>query len=110
MSKYHVLFIAAVTIAAFGQVSLKKGAMKDRSFWKQYFNPHVGLGYLLMLCSMGMVSIAYRGMPFKEGPVLESLTFIWVPLLSYFFLGERITQTRAFGFLTIIFGVVIFSL
>ena len=111
MSSYHLLFLFAVAVAGFGQVALKRAAMEKqgRSLLRQYANGYVLLGYFLMLCSMGMVSVAYRGVPFKEGPMLESLTFIWVPLLSSFFLGERITKTKALGFLIIIFGVVIFS-
>lgn len=111
MSKYHLLFLFAVVVAGFGQVALKRAAMEQgRSLLLQYANGYVLLGYFLMLCSMGMISVAYRGVPFKEGPMLESLTFIWVPLLSSFFLRERITKNKTLGFLIIIFGVVIFSL
>jgi drug/metabolite transporter (DMT)-like permease len=111
VSKYHLLFLFAVAVAGFGQVALKRAAMEQgRSLLRQYANGYVVLGYFLMFCSMGMISVAYRGVPFKEGPVLESLTFVWVPLLSSFFLGERITKTKALGFLIIIFGVVVFSL
>lgn len=109
MSKYHVLFIAAVTVAAFGQVSLKKGAMGDRSFWKQYFNPYVGLGYLLLILSMGMALIAYREVPLKEGPILDSLGFVFVPVLSRVFFKERISSSRFLGFLLILVGIAVFT-
>lgn len=108
MSKYHVLFIAAVTIAAFGQVALKKGAIKASSFFKQYSNIWVLSGYLLLLLSLGMNSLAYRGVPLKIGPVLESLGFLIVPLLSRFFFKERITVSRICGFILIIIGVMVF--
>ena len=110
MSKYHFLFLFAVAIAGFGQIALKKVALeRNRSLLQQYVNIHVALGYFLMLCSMVMVSVAYRGMLFKEGPMLESLTFIWVPLLSSYFLGERITHSKLLGFCIIILGVLIFN-
>jgi len=109
VSKYHVLFISAVIIAAFGQVALKMGAMRDRSFWKQYFNPYVGLGYFLMLCSMGLVSVAYHGVPLKTGQILDSLGFIFVPMLSRVFFEERISSSRFWGFLLILVGIAVFA-
>lgn len=69
---------------------------------------YVLLGYFLMLCSMGMVSVAYRGVPLKIAPALDSLGFVLVPMLSWLFFGERITRTKGLGFLLIVFGILIF--
>jgi len=109
VNKYYMIFLAAVVVAAFGQVALKKGTAGESPFWRQYANPYVGAGYLMMFCSMGMVSFAYRGVPLKAGPVLESLGFIIVPLLSRAFFDEQITKSRFWGFVLIVIGVVIFS-
>lgn len=110
MSKYHLLFLFAVAVAGFGQVALKRAAMEEqgRSLLRQYANGYVLLGYFLMLCSMGMVSVAYRGVPLKIAPALDSLGFVLVPMLSWLFFGERITRTKGLGFLLIVFGILIF--
>lgn len=109
MSRYHFLFLFAVVLAGFGQIALKKGALeRNRSLLRQYVNMHVVLGYFLMLCSMGMVSVAYRGIPLKAGPVLDSLGFIIVPVLSYIFFNEKLTRVKGLGFLIIACGVLIF--
>ena len=111
MSKYHLLFLFAVAVAGFGQVALKRAAMQqDQSLLRQYANGYVLLGYFLMLCSMGMASIAYRGMPLKAGPAIDSLGFIFVPLMGRVFFCEEITRTKGLGFLLIMIGVMIFVL
>lgn len=110
MSSYHLLFLFAVAVAGFGQVALKRAAMEEqgRSLLRQYANGYVLLGYFLMLCSMGMASIAYRGMPLKAGPALDSLGFMFVPIMGRVFFGERITRTKGLGFLLIVSGILIF--
>ncbi len=109
MSSYHLLFLFAVAVAGFGQVALKRAAMEQgRSLLRQYANGYVLLGYFLMLCSMGMISIAYRGVPLKIAPALDSLGFVLVPMLSWLFFGERITRTKGLGFLLIVSGILIF--
>ena len=111
MSKYHLLFLFAVAVAGFGQVALKKAAMeRGRSLLRQYANVYVLLGYGLMLFSMGMTSVAYRGVPLKAAPALNSLGFVLVPLLSWFFFDEKITRTKGLGFLLIVSGILIFVL
>ena len=109
MSKFHLLFLFAVAVAGFGQVALKRAAMEQgSSLLRQYANGYVLLGYFLMLCSMGINSVAYRGVQLKSTPALESLGFVFVPVLSRFFFGERITRTKGLGFLLIVFGILIF--
>ncbi len=109
MNKYYLLFLTAVTIAAFGQVALKKGALeKKSSFLRQYFNWYVFLGYVALFLSMAFVSYSYREVALKEGPILESLTFILVPLLSNIFFQERLSTRRIMGFCVIIVGVMVF--
>ena len=111
VSRYHFLFLFAVAVAGVGQVVLKKAALeKSRSLLRQYANWHVILGYFLFLVSMGMASFAYRGIPLKAGPALDSLGFVLVPLLSWIFFGEKLTRAKGLGFLLIVCGVLIFGL
>lgn len=109
MSSYHFLFLFAVAVAGFGQIALKRATMERcRSLMRQYANGYVALGYFLMLCSMGMVSVAYRGVPLKTAPALDSLGFVLVPALSRLFFDEKITRAKGAGFLLIVCGVLIF--
>ena len=90
-------------------MSLKKAAMEQgRLLLRQYANGYVLLGYMLMLCLMGMVSVAYRGVPLKVAPALDSLGFVLVPALSWVLFDEKITRTKGLGFLLIVSGILIF--
>ena len=55
------------------------------------------------------VIIAYRGINLKTGPILESTGYIFVFMLSWFFLDEKPTLNKAFGVMLIITGIIISS-
>ncbi len=108
---YFFLLLFSVTMAAFSQVLLKKGAQKQYGgFLREYLNPYVITGYLMLFGSMVMTMIAYRGVSFITVPIMEALGYILVPLLSVFFFGEKITAKRALGMACILAGVFIANL
>ncbi len=109
MNKYYSIFFLAVVFAAFGQVLLKKGAILGiTSFWKQFLSYYVLFGYCLLFLSLMMVSFSYREVPLKMGPVFDSFGFIFVPLFSWLFFGEKFSTIKIFGFALIILGVIVF--
>jgi multidrug transporter EmrE-like cation transporter len=44
------------------------------------------------------------------GPVLEATGYIWVAILSFFILKEKITTKKLIGLVGIIAGIVVYSL
>ncbi len=62
-----------------------------------------------MVCML-LTIIAYRGMPFKYGAVLESLSYLYIMILSRLFLHEKLTKKKLAGNIIIVAGVIIFSL
>ena len=109
MNKFHILFLFAVAVASLGQISLKKATFDDEhSLLRQYANPHVVLGYSLMLLSMGMASIAYREVSLRIAQALDSLGFALIPILSHFFFKEKLSALKIVGFFLIASGVLIF--
>ena len=109
VNKFHFLFLLAVTVACFGQIALKKSALGEKnSLLRQYANPHVVLGYSLMLLSMGMASIAYREVSLRIAQALDSLGFALIPILSHFFFKEKLSALKIVGFFLIASGVLIF--
>ena len=109
VNKFHILFLFAVAVASLGQISLKKATFDDEySLLRQYANPHVVLGYSLMLLSMGMASIAYREVSLRIAQALDSLGFALIPILSHFFFKEKLSTLKIIGFFLIASGVLIF--
>lgn len=101
----------SVILSSVSQILLKKSAAKSHgSFLREYINPLVITGYGLMVAATLTTIAAYQGMDYKNGPVIESLGYILVMILSYFFLNERITVRKAVGYCMILLGVVVFYL
>ena len=99
----------SVIIASISQILLKKSAQKEySSFLKEYLNPLVMIGYGLMVLSTLMAIAAYQGMEFKNGPIIESLGYILVMVLSFFILKETVGKKKIIGYGLILIGVIIF--
>lgn len=111
MNISYLILIISVTIAAISQILLKAGANKHYdSFIRQYLNIFVITGYGLTFASMFLTMFAYRGLEYKVGPVIESIGFIIVLILSRIFFKEKITVKKFAGICLILTGIYIYYL
>lgn len=109
MNKYVIILIVSVAIASFAQILLKKSAEKNYSSpLREYLNPYVICGYGLMFLSMFMTITSYSGLDYTNVPVIESLGYVMVMILSYFFFKEKITKRKVMGMLLILMGIFIY--
>ncbi len=111
MNKYYALFISGVFISSLAQIILKKSAV--RTYPKpsgRYLNPGVLSAYFILFCVTLLTAFAYRGIPLKAGPVLQSSGYIFIALLSRFFLGEKLSSVQWKGIFIIIVGIFVFHL
>ena len=110
-TSYYILYLISVTIAAFSQLLLKKSANRPHeSLLKEYLNLYVIGGYGLLVVSMLLTIGAYRGLAYKNGPIIESLGYVLVMLLSGIFLKEKITARKIAGTALILVGILVFYL
>ena len=108
---YYGFLLAGVLAASFSQVLLKKGAMRVwPSLIREYLNPWVMGGYFLLLCSTALNICGLRGLSFLNGPVMESLGYVFVLFLSRLFFKERITTRKLAGVGCILAGMLIYYL
>lgn len=111
MIKYYLIAIFSGMLSSFSQILLKKSAQKEKeSVIKEYLNLYVISGYAITALCMVLTIIAFKGMPFKYGAVLESLTYLYIMVLSKMLLGEKLTKKKVIGNIIIVIGVIIFSL
>lgn len=109
VNKYIILMFLAVIISSFSQILLKKSAKKEyNSFLQEYLNPLVIIGYGMMFISTFTVLLAYRGIDYKNGPIIESLGYILVMVLSFVFFKEKISKKKLIGYVLILLGVIVF--
>lgn len=108
---YAALFLFAVFISALSQVMLKKSAMKQyKSPLYEYFNPLVILAYGLLFGTMLLSIIAYRGIPFSLGPILESSSYLYITFFSVTLFHEKLNNKKIIGLIFILTGICIYSL
>lgn len=104
-----LLLIFSVLIASISQILLKKSSEKEySSFIKEYLNPYVIIGYGMMVLSTILTIFAFKGLDYKNGPIIESIGYIFVMLLSWKFLKEKITKKKIIGNALILLGILIF--
>ena len=111
MVKYALIAVFSGILSAVSQILLKKSSCIQRdSRIKEYLNPYVIGGYGITFACMLLMVIAYRGLPFKYGAIIESLVYLYIMILSRIFLKEKITPRRLVGNLIIVCGVAVFSI
>ena len=108
--KYILVFILSVCVATISQILLKKSATIERqSKIAEYLNKYVILGYGLLFLSTLLTLYAYKEVKLSTGLVLETLSYILIPILSYFILKEKIQKSQIEGIILIIIGILIYS-
>ncbi len=108
---FSIIFLVGVFISSISQIMLKKSAQKEYpNKISEYLNPRVIFAYIIFfgatLCSIW----AYTVIPLSLGPILESAGYIFVAVLSWLFLKEKITFRKMIGLSIIIIGIIIYSL
>ena len=63
-----------------------------------------------MVLGMLLNVVAFTRVDYKNGPVIDSLGFLFVMILSSIFFKEKITRKKLLGNLIILVGIVIFYL
>ncbi|MDE6606331.1 MAG: EamA family transporter [Lachnospiraceae bacterium] len=106
---YFWCYVCSVTLAAVSQIFLKKSALKEHNgFLREYLNPYVIGGYVLTGISMLLTIFAFRGMEYKNGPIIEALGFVLVMLFGLFVFKEKLTKKKMIGTALILAGIFIY--
>ena len=107
---YYIIVILSVFAAACAQMLLKQGARKEyASWWRQYINPWVIGGYGIMACSLVLnIWCMSKGVQVKEVSVIESMSYLFVPVLAFMLFREKLTARKVCAIAIIITGVILF--
>ena len=107
---FYLVVILSVFAASVAQMLLKKGAtIQWSSHIREYLNPWVLGGYALMGLSLLVNIFAMsHGIQVKEVSSIESLSYLFVPLLSLACFKEKITLRKALSIAIILIGIFIF--
>lgn len=109
---FYILVIAGIFLSACSQLLLKKSADKEhRNFLCSMFNWRVITAYAIFFGSLFInITAMSKGVKLKDMPILESLGYVFVPLLSYMVLNEKITKRTLVSIALILIGIFVFYL
>lgn len=103
--------VLSVMVASVSQIILKISAnKKHKSLKNEYLNPYVICGYSFSLLSSLITILAYKGISYSSGPIIESLGYLFIMILSFVILKEKISWNVIIGNFIIIAGIIIFYL
>ena len=108
--KYRILVLLSVLMAACAQMLLKQGAKRQYpSLVRQYLNGWVIGGYGILALSLLLnVFCMGRGVQVKEVSIIESFSFLFVPVLAWLVFKEPIGWKKIGAILVIVAGVFCF--
>ena len=108
---YILIFLGSVLISSISQVLLKSSAnKKHENPLMEYLNPKVIFAYGMFFLATLITIIAYKNVPLSMGGILEASGYIFVAVLSYIFLHEKISKRKCIGLGIILLGILIFNL
>ncbi len=111
LGKYIAIWMLSVFISSVAQVMLKVAANKtyDKKI-KEYVNPLVITAYGIFFLSTILTMYALKFVPLTMSPIIESTSYIFVPVLGVFMLRERISKRRLLGMGIMVIGIFVFTL
>ena len=111
LAVYSLIMVASSLIASISQILLKKSASKQYpNRLSEYLNPLVIIAYTLFVGTTLISMYALKVVPLSMAPILEASGYIFVAVLSFIFLKEKMTKRQLLAMALIIIGIVVYSL
>ena len=111
LGRYIAVWIVSVFISSIAQVMLKMEANREHaSKLKEYMNSMVVSAYFIFFLSTFLTMYALKYVPLTYSPIIEPMSYIFVPVIGVLLLKEKISRRRLIGMGIMIAGIVIFSM
>lgn len=108
MTSYILVFISASLISAFSQILLKMAAKQKYKSWiYEYLNFKVITAYAIFFIATIITVYCYKVVPLSLGAMLEASGYVFVTVLGYLMLKEKVSKKKLLGMALVILGVVI---
>lgn len=102
----YPLMVVATLLGAFGSLYLKMGSKHlERGIKNLIFNKTLIIGIALFTASALLVIIALKFGDLSKVFPMTALTYVWVAILSWRFLKEKMTREKLAAFALIVLGI-----
>lgn len=111
MNKYILYAALTVLISSFSQICLKSSANEKKTGIFVFLNLKVILAYFLFF-GVTLINSAFifKNIQLSSISLIETLGFVYVPILSFLILKEKISKRQVLGIILIIIGAIIFAI
>lgn len=93
------------------KLKLKKSSTENKEKSRLgIFDLKVIIAYIILVITMIMNIVSYKYVPYKIGPIINTLTYIFVIFFGKIFFNELITKNKLIGSAIIIIGIIIYNL
>jgi drug/metabolite transporter (DMT)-like permease len=107
---YYLLTLGIAVFTGVAHLLLKKGTVVSaEKHMKMYLHPLSIAAYVIFAIVAFLSIYAMKGLDLKVFFALNSLTYIFIPVLSFIFLKESVTRNKLIGIVLISIGVIIFN-
>jgi uncharacterized membrane protein len=106
---HYIAVAVIILLMGFGQVFLKLGTVRKKSWLRSFFNPYSYLGYGLYMLAPIFSIYALRAFYLKHLNAWTGLGYILVVALSRLILKENVNRMMIIGCCLIALGVFVFS-
>lgn len=108
---YMLLLLGGTFFTAFSQLLLKQSANETYKHpIYEYLNWRVITAYIIFVGVLVLNTYAFTKVDMKYGSVIDTFSYVFVMLLSYFILKEKFSRGKIVGNLIIISGIFIYTL
>lgn len=108
---YSLVWVVGAFISSIAQIMLKKSAKKEYpSKIREYLNPLVIMAYMLFFGGTLLGILSLKVVPLSMSPILDASGYIFVAVMSYIFLKEKLTKKQFLGMMLIVLGIVVYSI
>jgi len=108
LTLFLLIAVVSIIISSVSQLLLKLSANKTYDTrLAEYANPLVMGGYLLIFVTTVIMVVAYRVIPLSIGPILEALGYVFIAILGFAVLKEKISRKKLLGMALIVVGVIV---
>lgn len=103
----YLLMVVATLLGAFGSLYLKMGSKQLNKGIKNFiFNKTLIIGLVLFTVSALLVIIALKFGELSKIFPMTALTYMWVAIISWKVLKEKMTHEKLAAFILIIMGII----
>ena len=107
MMTFILISIFSSFISSLSQILLILASKEEHRSWIfEYLNVKVICAYVIFFAATLLTVYCYKVIPLSIGAMLEAIGYVFVTVLGYIILKEKVTKQKIIGMILVIAGVI----